>query len=262
LSRKKLTEFIQKSFRSHRKDTSQVYNKFIKIKEYSLMKKILMIEDDFQICEITENYFGNKGIEIHSINNGTQALETVREDISDYELILLDVMLPETDGFTICREIRKKSDIPIVFITARVREEDILYGYDLGCDDYVSKPFMLSTLYAKCTALIRRAKGNVLDSCLECGKIKLDTRMLRCFVEEKEIELPPKEFAILKYLLEHKDWTVDRDTLLNKVWGYDYFGSDRVVDSHIKKLRKALGSAGNQIRTLVGRGYRLSETGR
>ena len=152
-----------------------------------------------------------------------------------------------------------KSDVPVIFITARGREEDILSGYDLGCDDYIVKPFLLSVLYSKCEALVRRAGNTDNNTQLICGKISLDTRTLRCFADGDEVELPPKEFAILRYLLEHENWVISRDTLLNRVWGYDYFGSDRVVDNHIKKLRKSLGSAGAQIKTLVGRGYKLAK---
>lgn len=223
------------------------------------MKKILLIEDDLQICEVINRYFRDKGTEILPVHNGTDALETINNGLDNYGLILLDIMLPYADGFTICRAIRKKSDIPVIFITARAREEDILYGYEIGCDDYIIKPFLLSALYAKCEALTKRCNGTVLDSTLKCGRIKLDTRRLVCYVDDKETELPRKEFEILCYLMEHIGWTVSRDTLLNRVWGDDFFGSDRVVDNHIKKLRKALGSAGEQIKTLVGRGYRLTE---
>ena len=223
------------------------------------MEKILLIEDDLEICEVIKKYFTNKGTEIYTIQNGKEALYTAKYNLSGYELILLDIMLPDTDGFTICREVRKNSDIPIIFITARGREEDILYGYAIGCDDYIIKPFLLSALYAKCDVLIRRSHGTLTNAVLICGRIKLDTRMLTCYVNEQEIELPPKQFAILNYLMLHKGWTVDRETLLSRIWGNDYFGSDRVVDNHIKKLRKALGSAGGQIKTLVGRGYKLTK---
>ena len=223
------------------------------------MKKILLIEDDTEICEVIKNYFNTKGTEVSAVNSGGEAFDIIRSDDMDYELVLLDIMLPETDGFTLCRQLRMRSDIPVIFITARGREEDILYGYDLGCDDYIVKPFLLSVLYSKCEALVRRAGSNDDSKVLNCGGISLDTRTLRCFAEGTEVELPPKEFAILRYLLEHENWVVTRDTLLDRIWGYDYFGSDRVVDNHIKKLRKALGSAGAQIKTLVGRGYKLTK---
>ena len=218
------------------------------------MDKILLVEDDLDICEVISNYFETKGTSVTVVNSGGEAFDLIRNGLEGCKLVLLDIMLPETDGFT-----RMRSDIPVIFITARGREEDILSGYDLGCDDYIVKPFLLSVLYSKCEALVRRASGTAENTVITCGGISLDTRTLRCFAEGAEIELPPKEFAILRYLLEHENWVVTRDTLLDKVWGYDYFGSDRVVDNHIKKLRKALGSAGSQIKTLVGRGYKLTK---
>ena len=223
------------------------------------MKRILLIEDDTEICEIIRHYFAEKGTADFAVQHGGKAAELIQQGTDDYELVLLDIMLPETDGFTLCRMLRRQSDIPVIFITARGREEDILSGFDLGCDDYIAKPFLLSVLYSKCEALIRRAGSIAEKTALTCGSITLDTRTLRCFAAGTEIELPPKEFAILRYLLEHENWVVSRNALLDRVWGCDYFGSDRVVDSHIKKLRKALGSAGAQIKTLVGRGYKLTK---
>ena len=223
------------------------------------MNKILLIEDDLQICEVITEYFTNKGSAVTAVNTGDDAIEVIENSLGDHDLVLLDIMLPGTDGFSLCRKIRHTCDIPVIFITARGREEDVLYGYDLGCDDYIVKPFLLSALFMKCEALIRRAERRPESFALVCGKITLDTRTLRCFADGNEVELPPKEFAILRYLLDHVNWVVDRNKLLDVVWGYDYFGSDRVVDNHIKKLRKALGPAGSQIKTLVGRGYKLTE---
>lgn len=219
---------------------------------------VLLIEDDIQICEVIQKYFSNQGADIAIITNGQEALRLAGNGLAGYSLILLDIMLPGADGFTICRSIRKTSDIPILFITARGREEDILRGYDLGCDDYIVKPFLLSALYAKCAALVKRTEKQT-DSILVCGAIRLDTRKLTCFVDGQEIELTQKGFSILRYFMEHKGWIIGRDTLLNRIWGDDYFGVDRVVDNQIKRLRKALGSAGNQIHTVVGRGYKLTE---
>ncbi|MBO4524772.1 MAG: response regulator transcription factor [Ruminococcus sp.] len=223
------------------------------------MNNILMIEDDERISEVIEKYFHNRGVSVTAVYNGDDALSVISSGLDEYDLVLLDIMLPGTDGFTLCREIRRRNDIPVIFITARVREEDMLYGYDLGCDDYIMKPFMLSALYAKCEAIVKRDCGTVLDTLLTCGDISLDTRKLVCCVKGLEIELAPKEFEILRYLMSHQDWTIDRDKLLSAVWGSDFFGNDRIVDNHIKKLRKALGSAGVQIKTIIGRGYRLSE---
>ena len=223
------------------------------------MEKILLIEDDPDICEMIRNYFAQKGTDVFAVNSGSEASALIAGGTEGYVLVLLDIMLPGTDGFTLCRQLRTQSDIPVIFITARGREEDILNGYTLGCDDYIVKPFLLSVLYSKCEALVRRTGSNTGQTELSCGGIRLDKQTLRCFANDREVELPPKEFAILRYLLEHENWIVSRDVLLDRVWGYDYFGSDRVVDSHIKKLRKALGDAGAQIKTLVGRGYKLTK---
>ena len=220
--------------------------------------KLLLIEDDLQICEVVQTYFEERRAEISVITDGTAALHAVEQDISQYALVLLDIMLPGVDGFTICQAIRKSSEIPVIFITARGREADLLQGYALGCDDYIVKPFLLSALYAKCTALVKRTQTGP-NRALRCGAIQLDAAKLSCSVNGQEVELTPKCFAVLYYLMAHPNWTVARDTLLDRVWGVDYEGVDRVVDNHIKKLRKALGSAGAQIHTVFGRGYKISE---
>lgn len=223
------------------------------------MKKILVIEDDKQICDVICIYFNDEGTETVIIQDGQQAIDFIDVGLQNIGLVLLDIMLPNADGFSICRKIRRTSDIPVIFITARGREEDILYGYTLGCDDYIVKPFSLAELYAKCMAFIRRAEGKILSDIMKCGSIEINPNTLQCFADGREIELTPKAFAILHYLMNHVNWIVDRDTLLNNIWGYDYFGNDRVVDNHIRLLRKALGKSGKQIRTVVGRGYKLTK---
>ena len=220
--------------------------------------RIMLIEDDFQICEVTKKYFTSKGAEVTVVNNGSVALGITEKELEGYSIVLLDIMLPGADGFTICKSIRRYSDIPVIFITARGHEEDILHGYDLGCDDYIVKPFLLSALFAKCCAIVKRNEGSS-DNVISCGAITLDTKKLTCHVDNEEIELTPKEFAILSYLMGHQGWIVDRDTLLDKIWGDDFFGIDRVVDNTIKRLRKKLGDAGSQIHTVIGRGYKLTE---
>lgn len=219
---------------------------------------ILLIEDDLQICKVIRKYFTDQGSEITSIADGQSAMQIAENEIDNYSLVLLDIMLPHTDGFTICKTIRRNSDIPVIFITAKGREEDILYGYTIGCDDYVVKPFLLSALYAKCCVLVKRTE-QYSDSRFICGAITLDMKKMTCYVNGQEVELAPKGFAILCYMIEHMGWIVSRDTLLTNVWGDDYFGVDRVVDNHVKRLRKALGSAGAQIHTVFGRGYKLLE---
>ena len=220
--------------------------------------KILLIEDDLQICKVITKYFTNNGAEITEVHNGTDALDTVEQGLDGYSLVLLDIMLPGADGFTVCRSIRRRSDIPVIFITARAREEDILHGYDLGCDDYIVKPFLLTALFAKCTAVVNRNEG-IKNSVVKCGDISIDTRKLTCYVGDEEVDLTQKEFALMSYLINHVGWVVDRNTLLDKVWGEDYFGVDRVVDNTVKRLRKKLGEAGKQIHTAIGRGYKLTD---
>ena len=220
--------------------------------------KILLIEDDQQICKVIQKYFSDQGADITAVTDGISAMECVSDGVGEYSVVLLDIMLPGADGFSVCRSIRRNSNIPVIFITAKGREEDILYGYALGCDDYIVKPFLLSALYAKCCALVKRTEQQT-DTLLTCGAITLDTKKLTCCVSGQEVELTPKGFAILYYMMEHKGWIIDRDTLLSKVWGDDYFGIDRVVDNHMKRLRKALGSAGSQIHTVFGRGYKLTD---
>lgn len=222
--------------------------------EYS----ILLAEDDSQLREIIADFFSEKGgLTLTCVPDGAAALDILQTQ--QFDLIMLDVMMPGIDGFSLCREIRMKSDVPLLFLTARAREEDILYGYALGCDDYIIKPFLLSELYAKCNALLNRAKGTVLNAELVCGSIRMNLRSFAVTANGQPVELAPKEFALLKYLLEHKNWVISRDMLLDCIWGTDYFGSDRVVDNHIKKLRKALGDAGAQIRTVITKGYQLTE---
>ncbi|MBQ6041167.1 MAG: response regulator transcription factor [Oscillospiraceae bacterium] len=222
--------------------------------------RILLVEDHVQICEMICDYFSAQHAcicVIDTVQNGTDGLAAAQSGA--YDLILLDVMLPDLDGFSVCRSIRAVSDVPLVFLTARAREEDVLYGYTLGCDDYVVKPFSLATLYAKVQALLKRAKGTVLRRELVCGKITLNPLTLAVTADGQPVTLPAKEFALLQYLMEHREWVVSRDQLLDRIWGSDFFGSDRVVDTHIKKLRKALGSAGRQIHTVISRGYQLKD---
>ena len=222
--------------------------------------KMLIVEDDGQIREIIEDYFTSKKeneFEISLAKDGLEAKEILEEE--EFDIILLDVMLPHLDGFSICRLIRKKSDVPVIFLTARTMEEDVLLGFETGCDDYVTKPFSLATLYAKCIALLNRAKGTVLNDVSTIGKISINYKTMVVTVDSDLIELAPKEFELLAYLFKHKDWVISRETLLNAVWGYDFEGGERVVDNHIKKLRKSLGTASSQKQTVFSKGYKITE---
>ncbi|MCB8817553.1 response regulator transcription factor [Desulfosporosinus shakirovi] len=220
--------------------------------------EFLLVEDDPEIREIITDYFMEKSegtFKIDSAESGKEGQQKCLDQ--DYDLVLLDVMLPEVDGFTICREVRKRSNVPIIFITARHQEQDRLYGYNLGCDDYIVKPFSLPELYAKVTALIRRAKGTVRNEVMTAGRISLNPYRYTVMVKDTEVFLAPMEFAVLKILMENCGRLVSRESLLIRIWGYDFEGNDRVVDNHVKKLRKALGDASKQVKTVIKRGYKL-----
>lgn len=221
--------------------------------------RILLVEDDQKIAEGIMDYFeGQKEpIEVEYAMDGNLGMQMIREN--SYELVLLDIMLPGRNGFSILREMRRFQDVPVIFITARVREEDRLYGYDLGCDDYVCKPFSLAELYAKVRALIKRARGSIVQEEMQCGEISVHRRTLEVKVKGKKVELMPKELDLLLTLMQRKNWVFSREELLDLIWGMDYEGADRTVDNHIKKLRKKLGPAGAQIKTVYTKGYKICD---
>lgn len=222
--------------------------------------QILLIEDDLQICEILTDYLTAQTenvFQVHCANDGEKGFERIIE--GQYDLVLLDIMLPEIDGFALCEELRQVSDAPIIFITARGREEDKLRGYHLGCDDYLVKPFSLPILHAKMLALLKRSKGMVQKAVLTAGDIVLEPERYKVSCEGREIDFPYKEYELLRYLMEHKGKLCTREELLTHIWGYDFDGSDRVVDNHVKKVRKKLGAQGRQIRTVIRKGYQMKE---
>lgn len=223
-------------------------------------KKLLLIEDDAGIRETITDYFMSVApgeFSITEADDGRKGLELIEE--GEWDIVLLDIMLPGIDGFSLCRSLRRKSDAPLIFISARSREEDVIYGYDLGCDDYIIKPFSIATLLAKVRAVLRRADQGMKHTVLSCGSISLDLAACRVFTADGEAELPPKEYQILLYLLKNKGTVCLRETLLVKIWGYEFEGDERILDNHMKKLRKSLGSSGRQIKTVIARGYRLTE---
>lgn len=216
---------------------------------------VLLVEDEARMREIATDYFTAKGCGMDTARDGLEAMEKLA--LGNYDLVLLDIMLPGLDGFSICREIRKSSALPVIFLTARGDEDDKLYGYGLGADDYVTKPFSMPVLYAKAMSLIRRAKGLVASERTVVGEVEIDHGSRRVFVSGALAALPPIEYGMLCYLAENRGRALTREQLLIRFWGYDFDGSDRVVDSHIKKLRKALGSCAGYIRTVVKVGYKL-----
>ena len=224
------------------------------------MYKILLVEDDINISQMLCDYFTDKSkdeIYIDVAHNGAIGVEKAYE--STYDLLLLDIMLPEMNGFEICREVRRFSDVPIMFITALGDQEDILNGYALGCDDYIVKPFSLPVFYNKANALIKRSKGLVRSPLLKAGTISLNPNSGIVISDGKEVTLAPKDYIILKPLLEHKNNVVSREKLFTSTWGYDSDIDERALDTHIKNLRKALGSNSKLIKTVIKRGYKIGD---
>lgn len=223
---------------------------------------ILLAEDERDMREVLCDYFTAKsGGELTMISapDGNTALHLI--ETQPFDLLLLDIMLPGTDGFALCRAAREQGDAPVLFVTAREDEQDKLHGYGLGADDYVVKPFSLAVLYAKAQALLRRSRGMTAAEVLRAGALVLDPARGTVMAGGRPISLPPKEFALLRVLMERRNRVLTRDELLNLAWGWDFDGSDRVVDSHIKKLRRALGTHADCIKTVVKRGYKLEVDG-
>ncbi len=224
------------------------------------MYKILLVEDDKYIREMIEDYFNCKGLgnyKIYTAENGQIGVEKAYEEV--FDLLLLDIMLPELDGFEICREVRRYSDVPIMFITARTREEDMLKGYALGCDDYIIKPFSLSVLFEKVKALIKRSKGMVRSQLLTVGCLSLNPNNGIVICDEEELHLTSKEYKILQLLLENKNKVVSKEKIITNVWHYDTDVDDTVLYTHIRNLRKALKDNSNLIKTVVRRGYIMED---
>ena len=219
---------------------------------------ILLAEDERDMREVLCDYFTAKsGGELTMISapDGNTALHLI--ETQPFDLLLLDIMLPGTDGFALCRAAREQGDAPVLFVTAREDEQDKLYGSDQGADDYVVKPFSLAVLYAKAQALLRRSRGMTAAEVLRAGALELNPARGTVTADGQRIDLPPKEFALLRALMERKNRVLTRDELLDLAWGWDYDGTDRVIDGHIKKLRRALGKHADCIKTVVKRGYKL-----
>lgn len=217
--------------------------------------KLLIVEDDPLMQEAAADYFTGKGWNVCTADNGEEALELIRRH--SFHLILLDVMMPGMNGFTVCREIRKNSDVPVIFITARVLEEDELNGYSMGADDYVTKPFSLPVLHAKALALLNRSRGGGLEKWIRAGTLEVNIRTHEVWNQKKPVLLPPKEYEMLVFFLENPGRIYSREQLLIRFWGYDFDGNERVVDNHIKKLRKATAGCGCTIQTVRKSGYRM-----
>ena len=218
--------------------------------------KVLIVEDEARLREVLCDYFSSKGELPVEAENGVQALARLEEE--SFDAVLMDIMMPELDGLSVCRAVRRTSDVPILFLTALSDEEDKLLGYELGADDYITKPFTLSVLYAKTMALIRRSRGTMRSGDrLEVGGIALELSAQKVYVNHKQVALTPKEFSLLRCLMQNKNMVMSREQLLVKCWGYDYEGESRAVDTHIRRLRDKLGEEAGRIKTGIKAGYRL-----
>ena len=221
--------------------------------------RMLIVEDSAQIREGIYDFFvrESKGHFVIDIaEDGIRGMDMAVNN--DYDLVILDIMLPGMSGFDVCRAIRNRGSCPIIFLTALGTEDNILRGYELGGDEYVVKPFSLKVLYAKCLALLNRTKGTDSDHVIRIGKISINTTKMSVFADGSQIDLRPKDYFLLKALADHPGAVLSREILLDRVWGSDYDGVDRVVDNHIKNLRKCLGPCGKQIKTVFGSGYKIT----
>ena len=218
--------------------------------------KILIAEDEPKLLTVLCDYFRSRGDVPCPAKDGLEALELA--DTEEFDGVLLDIMMPGLNGLSVCRALRRSSDVPIVFLTALSDEEDKLLGYELGADDYVTKPFSLAVLYAKVTALINRSRGSVLTGDrLTAGEITLTLSSQTITVQGKNVSLTPKEYSLLLCLMRNRGAVLSREQLLVKCWGYDYEGEARAVDTHIRRLREKLGTAAGHIRTVYKTGYKL-----
>jgi len=224
-----------------------------------MKESVLIVEDEQLVRKMIKEHFYSAGFDVYEAKTGTDAIDYI--DCRNFDIILLDIMLPETDGFSVLRHLRRTKDTPVIMVTARSDEDDILMGYSLGTDDYVTKPFSPRVLLAKAQALIKRSKGTVCSKpgITECAGILIDNNSHTVTIDGEYVELTPKEYDLLLCFIENKGRVLSRDTLLSRVWGYDYFGDLRTVDTHIKKLRAKIGPKSSHIKTLIKAGYKFEE---
>ncbi len=220
-------------------------------------RKILVVDDESRMRKLVKDFLQRENFEVLEAGDGSEALDIFFSQ-KDIALILLDVMMPKMDGWQVCKEIRSYSKVPIIMLTARGDEKDELQGFDLGVDEYISKPFSPRILVARVEAILRRTlEGAGSEQVLEAGGIRLDKTAHMVQVDGQDVELSYKEFELLSYFLENKGIALSREKILNNVWNYDYFGDARTIDTHVKKLRSKLGEKGDLIKTIWGMGYKF-----
>lgn len=219
--------------------------------------KILIVDDEDKMRQVIKIYLEREDYIVEEARDGKEALMKFSQ--GQFSLVLLDVMMPEIDGWTVCRKIRQESAVPIIMLTARGEEYDKLFGFELGVDDYMTKPFSPKEMVARIKAVMKRTNGtNIVDSnTLKVGAIEIKPMSKQVFLKENELFLTPKEFELLNFLSKNPEIVYSREQLLNQVWGYDFVGDLRTVDTHVKQLREKLGNYKKYIHTVWGTGYRL-----
>lgn len=219
-----------------------------------IMAKMLIVDDEQNIREIIREYAEFEGYETAETDDGMKAVRMAREE--NYDLIIMDVMMPKLDGYSAVKEIRKFSDVPVIILSARVEEYDKLFGFEIGVDDYVTKPFSPKELMARISAVLKRTRPKKKELIKSDG-LEIDIAGRNVFVDGEKVEMTPKEYELLFYLVENNGIAISREKLLSNVWGYDFYGDDRTVDTHIKMLRSSLGKYRDKIVTLRGLGYKI-----
>ena len=217
---------------------------------------ILIVDDEERMRKLIKDFLKQKGYPTIEASDGEQALKMFEENKSKIKLILLDVMMPKLDGWSVLRQIRQESNVPVIMLTARGEEQDELFGFELGADEYISKPFSLKILVARVEAILKRLQTDKKEV-TEVGGIKIDSQGRTVTVDGKQIDLSLREYELLVYLVENEGIALSRDKILNNVWNYDYYGDSRTIDSHIKKIRHKLGKKGKYIETIRGVGYKF-----
>lgn len=223
--------------------------------------KLLIVDDEERIRKLIAKYAVFEGYEVAEAENGMQAVEMARSDPGD--LVILDIMMPELDGFSAAREIRKHSDVPIIFLSARGEEYDRFHGFELGVDDYVVKPFSPRELMMRVGAVLRRSRASQPENAheqVQLGGMTVDFTARQVWINGTALDLSPKEYDLLFFMVRNRGIALTRDRLISEVWGFDFFGDDRTLDTHIKLLRKQLGDYARYITTLRGVGYRFEKT--
>ena len=218
--------------------------------------KILVVDDESRMRKLIKDFLMQKGYQILEAGDGEEALKVFEENENKIQLILLDVMMPKLDGWSVLRQIRQTSKVPIIMLTARGEEQDELFGFELGVDEYISKPFSPKILVARVEAILKRSIGEKREV-KDYGGIEIDPEGRTVTVDGKPVEMSLREYELLKYLVDNQNIALSRDKILNNVWNYDYYGDSRTIDSHIKKLRKKMGKKGEHIQTIRGLGYKF-----